>query len=136
MIFTLFMAPVMGRLSQKTGRRKLFTMCVIAVGVSMIFIYHGTAASAYFGFFLMGIFGMGSAGLMFAAVGDMVEPGNDANGMGVCVTLDKLGQFLATTIFLPVLSLTGGSYFITACVFAIGGIVLSLITLRIAKNFN
>jgi predicted MFS family arabinose efflux permease len=111
MIGCLIGSPIMGRLSEAYGRKKLYLISLLASGLGTLLAFTATRPLIYIGVILFGLVGLGAPGLVMGSVAKIVgDPRQEGSGMGILITFQNLGMFLGTAVFIPILTLVGGSY--------------------------
>jgi len=128
---TVVSSVVGGRLSDATGRRRVFVLTAgVVYGIALFFI----AATSQFGDFLIGValagvgFGVYAA-VSLALVADVLpNPENAAKDLGVFNIASALPQSVAPAIAPAILAIGGGSY---SVLFAVAGGVAVLSALAI-----
>jgi predicted MFS family arabinose efflux permease len=111
MIGCLIGSPIMGRLSEAFGRKKLYLISLLASGIGTLLAFTATRPLIYIGVILFGLVGLGAPGLVMGSVSRIVgDPRQEGTGMGILITFQNLGMFLGTAVFIPILTMVGGSY--------------------------
>lgn len=132
MIGCLIGSPIMGKLSESLGRKRLYLIAIIASGIGTLLAFTSSRPMIYVGVILFGLVGLGAPGMMMGAVSGLVETSEqEGAGMGILITFQNLGMFLGTSIFLPIVRALSGSYFaagLTLAGIAAVGVFLTGIT--------
>lgn len=133
MFLCLISAPICGNLAGKIGCKKIYIGTLLLIGAGVALSFFPSRALIYVAVTCIGI-GLGHPGIMFAAVGDLVDGDSSLIGLanGVIIALQSLGMFLGTATFLNLVTLGGGS-FTTAALLTIPITLLGVVLAGIAK---
>lgn len=125
MVGSIFLAPVIGVLFDKTGRKKPYLL----MGSVMILISFAFLAGAYFSIPLWAVaLGVGFAPIpvfVFAHLPETVQPHEVGMGMGMLTVASNLGTTIGPSAFGSMLDQTGGNFSLSLLVLA--GISLIII---------
>lgn len=135
MIGCFISGPAFGRISLKSGCKKLIILGLAGSSVGYILAFSTSIPLIYVGAVLFGLLGLGIPGMVFSSVAELVgNPKLIGIGTGVIVTFQALGMFLASTFFPNFVELGGGN-FIGALIYA--GLVATIsITLVMLAKFR
>lgn len=113
MIISIFSCPIFGKISDMMGggHKKLLLIGLIVLGPSIALLFSTSTTLVYLGGILFGAVGMGVPPMIVGSVGEVAEnPELIGPAMGLLMTLQNLGMFLGTLIFMPIVGLVGGSF--------------------------
>ncbi|WP_019850050.1 CynX/NimT family MFS transporter [Desulfitobacterium sp. PCE1] len=113
MIISIFSCPFFGKLSDMMGggHKKLLLIALIVLGPSIALLFNTSTTLVYLGGILFGAIGMGVPPMVVGSIGEVAEnPELIGPAMGLLMTLQNLGMFLGTLIFMPIVGLVGGSF--------------------------
>lgn len=117
MICALLGSPILGRISDSIGRKKIYITALLAAGLGLLLPFTGSAVMIYVGCAIMGFLGLAAPGMILGAIPELVgNPKAEGLAMGILFTFVNLGQFLATAVFPGLLGTTGGNYMTAALV--------------------
>lgn len=119
MIGSIVGSPVLGFLSEKMGRKKLYILSIAATGVGTILYYVSDArAVIYAGGVLVGLIGLACPAMLLGSMGEVAgNPRLIGPGTGVVFTFQNVGMFLGTATFMA--AVVGFGSFASASLLAI-----------------
>lgn len=118
MLGSIFLAPVIGILFDKTGRKKPY----LIMGSGLLLLSFGFLAGTYFSIPLWAVaLGVGFAPIpvfVFAHLPETVQPHEVGMGMGMLTVASNLGTTIGPSAFGFMLDQTGGNFYISLLVLA------------------
>ncbi|MDR3253996.1 MAG: MFS transporter [Synergistaceae bacterium] len=133
MICTLASSPILGRVGDKFGRKKIYVIALIAAGLGTAIAFSGSRFGVYAGSVIYGLIGMAAPGTVLAAISDIVGPKLNSLATGFTFIGVNGGQFLATVVFAPLLKAAGGNYTSAIMMSAVPLAIIAVILAAIAK---
>lgn len=133
MIGCLIGSPIIGRLSDRFGYKRLYMLCLTGAGLGSFLMFAPNNAVLAIGVLLLGLVGLATPGMMYGAVPQLAG-GAERQGlsMGIVITFQNLGMFLGTATYPLILALTAMNYQIAAVSLLIF-IGVSLLLVKLAK---
>lgn len=133
MIGCIFFSPVFGRWSESIGLKKIYLVSILALGAAMILAYQPSVPVVWIGVIIGGVLGMNAPAMMFAAIGQWVQPKEVGLAMGICMTLQNCGMFLGTAVFVPIQEAIGGSFVATSVIIAVPTALIGFFLVKAVK---
>lgn len=134
MVGSIFLAPVIGILFDKTGRKKPY----LIIGSLMLLISFVFLAGTYFSIPLWAVaLGVGFAPIpvfVFAHLPETVQPHEVGMGMGMLTVASNLGTTIGPSAFGSMLDQTGGNFYISLLVLAGVSVVIIGLSLGLKKE--
>ena len=112
MIGSVVGSPLLGLLSEKIGRKKLYILSILATGVGVILFYLGleTNVLIYVGAILTGLIGLACPAMILGSMGEITKkPSHVGVATGIVIAFQNLGFFAATLLWLTLVFGLGGS---------------------------
>lgn len=132
MIGALVGSPIIGALSDKMGRRKLYMLAIACTGIGSVLAFVPNRISIYAGTILIGLIGLGTPAMILSSVGEiMKKPELMGYGNGFLFLCQNLGMFLGSATFMAVVGILGGSLLmggVFCLVLCVVGVILAGMT--------
>lgn len=134
MIGALIGSPIIGRMSDKMGRKKLYMVAILATGIGAALAFSPNRILIYLGTGLIGLIGLGTPAMILSAVGEIMKKEELIGlGNGFLFLCQNLGMFLGTATFLALVSMVGS---FTTAGFVCAGIAIVGVVLANMTEFN
>lgn len=133
MMGCLIGSPIIGRMSDRFGYKRLYMLCLTAAGFGSFLMFAPSNAVLSIGVLLLGFVGLATPGMMYGAVPQLAGAVEKQGlSMGIVITFQNLGMFLGTATYPLILVITKMNYQIAAVSLLIF-IGISLLLVKLAR---
>jgi len=132
MLLAIVSSPLIGSLSDKTGKCKPFLVAgMLSMGPCAFLLLNGSGIALWSGAIIMGLIGMGTPVMMLTSYPRILGKAELLSiGMGFLMLVQSLGQFLGTLISPILLGAAGDQWFFLGmmmCIFGLAGTALAAV---------
>jgi len=114
MVGSIIGSPLLGLLSEKLGRKKLYLLSLIATGIGAVLYFVNISdprALIYIGGALVGLIGLAAPPMVLGSMGTIVgKPELIGPGSGLVTLAQNLGMFFTTVSFMAIVTGFGGFF--------------------------